>query len=139
MSELFATASSALSITAFAGQLIQSAVFLYDIISNIRDAPSIVRALGDELGILESLLAKIQKLFTCQNAELERALKHCEKHLNELLAFAKRLDPDQYSKKRRRLWAQFRIGIRLPDLTKHLGDLERSKLMLLQACANIAR
>ena len=139
MSELFAAASGALSITAFGGQLAQSAFFLYELISNIRDSPIMMRTLGDKLRILESLLVKIQKSFTGQSAELEQALKYCEKHLQELLAFVKRLDPDQYTRKGRKLWDQFWAGIKRSDLAKHLGDLERSKLMLLQACTNIAR
>ena len=139
MAELLGVASGALSIAGFAGQLTQSAAFLYDFISNIRDAPSTVRALGEELRVLESLLAKIQQSFTGQNADLEEALKHCEKQLNRLLEFVKRVDPDQHAKKRRRLWSQCKVAIKRSDLAKYLGNLNRSKSMLLQACANIAR
>jgi len=139
MAEAFGVASGALSIAGFAGQLAQSAAFLYDFFSDVRGAPNRVRALGEELRILESILANIQKSFTGQNADLEQALKHCEKRLNELLEFVKKVDPDQHAKKRRRLWSQFRVALKRSDLAKYLGDLDRSKSTLLQACANITR
>lgn len=139
MAEAFAFASGAFSVAGFAGQLAQGAAFLHDFISDVRNAPSRVRALGEELRILESILANIQKSSTGQNADLEHALKYCEKRLNELLEFVKKVDPDQYAKKRRRLWNQVKVALKRSDLTKYLEDLDRSKLMLLQACADRTR
>lgn len=98
-----------------------------------------MRALSEELRILKYLLAQVQKSFTGQNADLEQALKHCEKRLNELLEIMKKVDPDQHAKSRRRLWSQFRVAVKRSDLAKYLGDLDRSKSMLLQACAGIIR
>jgi len=139
MAEIFGVASGALSVAGLAGQLAQSAAFLYDFVSDIRGAPKRVRALGEELRILKSILGNIQKSYTVQNADLEHALKHCQKRLNELLRFVKKVDPDQHAKKRRKLWSQFRVALKSSDLAKYLGELDRSKSMLLQACANVLR
>ena len=139
MAEIFGIASGAMSVAGLAGQLAQGAAFLHNFISDVRNAPSRVRALGKELRILESILVNIQKSSTVQNADLEHALKYCEKCLNELLKFVTMVDPNQYAKKRRRLWSQFNVALKRSDLAKYLGDLDRSKLMLLQACAGMTR
>lgn len=93
MAEIFGVASASLSIVGFAGQLAQSAAFLYAFISDIKGAPEKVQALSAELWNLSSLLAGVQEAYTGQNTDLEQALKQCEQCLHKLLAFVKKVDP----------------------------------------------
>lgn len=51
MAEVFGVASGALSDAGFAGQLAQSAAFLYGFVGDIRKAPKTVRLAGEELRI----------------------------------------------------------------------------------------
>ena len=51
MAEVFGVASGALSVAGFAGQLAQSAAFLYGFVRDIRKAPKTVRLVGEELRI----------------------------------------------------------------------------------------
>lgn len=139
MAELFGVASGALSIAGVAGQLAQSAAFLYDFIRDIRGAPKLVQILGEELRILTSILTEIQRSCIDQNPSLENALQHCQDRLRGLLTFVKKVDPAQHAKKRRRLWSQFRAALKRSDLTRNLRELDRCKLMLLQACNNVLR
>lgn len=103
MAEVFGIASGAFSVAGFADQLAQSASFLYNFVKDVKNAPKMMRALTEELRILTSILLEIQKSYSTPSTDLCRALQHCGKHLNELVAFVKKLDPTQYAQKRQRL------------------------------------
>jgi Fungal N-terminal domain of STAND proteins len=139
MAEVFGIASSALSVAAFAGQLAQSANLLYNFVKDINNAPKIIQTISEELRILTFILLEIQKSYSISSADLYLSLQHCEKRLDELVVFVKKLDPTQYAQKRQRLWKQFQVALNRSDLTQYLQDLERCKLMLVQACGNITR
>jgi hypothetical protein len=139
MAEIFAVASGALSVAGFAGQLAQSAAFLHDFFKDIRNAPKTVQRISEELSILTSVLLEIQKSYNIPNAELRNSLQHCGKRLDEVVAFIKNIDPAQHAQKRRRLWSQCQVALKRSDLTKYLAELERCKLMLVQACNNVSR
>lgn len=139
MAELFGIATGAISVAGFAGQLAQSTAFLYGFISDIKGAPDKVRALSKELRILGSILANIRTPTSSQSDALEEALKYCESCLNKLLEFIKKIDPNQYEKRKKRLWAKFKVAMKKSDLTTYLGELQRAESMLQQACANVTR
>ena len=139
MAEVFAVASGALSVAGFAGQLAQSAAFLYDFFKDIKNAPKTVQRIGEELCILTSILLEIQKSYNIPDTDLRNSLQHCGKRLDEVLAFIKNIDPSQYAQKRRRLWSQCQVALKRSDLMKYLVELDRCKLMLVQACNNILR
>lgn len=139
MAEVFGIASGALSVAGFAGQLAQSTAFLHNFFKDIRNAPKTVQRIGEELCILTSILLEIQKSYNIPDADLRKSLQHCGKRLDEVLAFIKNIDPAQYAQKRRRLWSQCQVALKRSDLMKHLAELDRCKLMLVQACNNISR
>ena len=139
MAEIFGVASGVLSIAGFACQLAQSAAFLHDFFKDIRNAPKIVQRISEELYILTSILLEIQESYDIPDTGLRNSLQYCRKRLDEVLAFIKNIDPAQYAQKRRRLWSQCQVALKRSDLMKYLAELDRCKLMLVQACNNISR
>jgi hypothetical protein len=120
MAEVFGIASSALSVAAFAGQLAQSANFLYNFVKDIKNAPKIIRTISEELRILTFILLEIQKSYSNSSTDLYVSLQHCGKRLDELVTFVKKLDPTQYAQKRQRLWKQFQVALKRSDLRQYL-------------------
>lgn len=116
-----------------------AAAFLHKFIQDVEGAPELVQKLGEELRVLEKILAGIPVSSCDHGAELEQPLRYCENLLQELQAFAKTIDPNQYAKRRRRTWSQVKVALKHADLHKYLADIERSKSMLLQACNNLNR
>lgn len=139
MAETLGVVGSIVGVAGFAGQLVKSSKFLYDFFKGIRDAPDDVRKLLEELEILGSIFGNIQNSFTGHDLELEMALKYCEQRINELIRLIKASDPSKVPKKRQRLWKQFKIALNNSEIAKHVGNLERAKSMVMQACANITR
>lgn len=89
--------------------------------------------LGDELRIIRVVLKKVAALDIDRDACLEGPLKHCQSRIEGLLAFVQKADPEQYSKRRPRIWSQLKVVLSRTALQRWIAEMERSKSMLLQA------
>lgn len=139
MAEIFAVASGALSVAGFAGQLAQSATFLHGFVKDIKDAPEIVKRLGLELRLLTSILLDVQNSHGSSEGELRHALQYCGKRLDELILLVRKIDPAQYTQKRKRMWKHCQVALERSDLTNYLAELDHCKMMLIQACSTSFR
>ena len=135
MAEALGIAASVVSLVAFAGQLAQSATFLYTIFKDIQNAPADVNRLYNELQIVSSILTTIQRSSTTHGPDLQHALEHSNAVISDLLAMVRSLEQSDITKKRERLWNMFKMVLRRSELSTHLGALERCKSMLLQCCS----
>jgi hypothetical protein len=132
MAELFGVASGALSVVGFAGQLAQGSSYLHGVLRSIKHAPEEVNRLADELAVLGAVLAGIRNP---QNAiRLGQVLQHVSRQLGQLRAFLDKVQSGMQRSRKSRMWSRFRWVLRKEDVAKILGELERSKMMLLQAC-----
>ncbi|KAK3323211.1 hypothetical protein B0T19DRAFT_199633 [Cercophora scortea] len=138
MAEIFALATGAISVAGFAGQLARSAAFLQDFIRDIRHAPDDVRKLGEELKALQAILDNIHTSNPTPHADLELALEQNATRLKELTDVANAAKSRLQGKKPA-LCSQFRVALGRSDVSKYLGELERSKSLLVQACLNASR
>ena len=138
MAEILGIVSGSFSVVAFAGELAKSATFVHDFISNIKRGPDELYTIAQEIKTLQSIFTEIQNSGPVQNSQLQQALQHSEKRLTALVDFVKKLDDGSPTTKPK-LWSRFKVAAKQSDLTKYLGELERSKSILLQACHSVAR
>ncbi|KAK4458101.1 hypothetical protein QBC42DRAFT_300558 [Cladorrhinum samala] len=138
MAEILGIVSGSFSVVAFAGELAKSATFVHDFISNIKRGPDELYTIAQEIKTLQSIFTEIQNSGPVQNSQLQQALQHSEKRLTALVEFVKKLDDGSPTTKPK-LWSRFKVAAKQSDLTKYLGELERSKSILLQACHSVAR
>ena len=132
MAEILGITASVVSLATLA----EGAAFLYTFFRDIRDAPSNVKRLSDELRSITSILLTIQRSSTTtQNPELEEALKLSNAVINDISTILKPLQQSSSMKRRQKAWKRFRAVLKHSDLTDRFDALERCKSMLLQCCS----
>ncbi|CZR69818.1 uncharacterized protein PAC_19718 [Phialocephala subalpina] len=139
MAEAVGLVGSIVGIVGFAGQLAQGSNFLFDFFKDLTDAPNDVRKLLEELKFLESLITSIQSSFSGHDQDLEQALKVCCTCIGELVDLIKANEPADNLRQRQKAWKQFSVALKRTKFSKHLGNLERAKLMLLLSWMKIMR
>lgn len=139
MADALGVASGVISMVGFVGQLAQGSAFLHGFFKDLRDAPQAIGRISEELLILTALLKEVQSAYASEAPDMALELKFCAKTIHELTEVVRKLELPPNTAKATRRWKQFRAALTEPEISKHLGSLERAKSMLLQCCSNATR
>ncbi|KAM7183146.1 hypothetical protein V8F33_013776 [Rhypophila sp. PSN 637] len=132
MAELLGVAASAVSLVAFAGQLLKSAIVLHSFFKNIQDAPSHVQRLSDELDAIIPILTKVKSSSRDDDPDLERVLGLIQSTIENISKTVISLLLSPAESKTRRTWNNVKAVFKNAGISTLFNELETCKSMLLQ-------
>lgn len=129
-------ASAAVSFAGFAGQALKGTQALCSFISDIRDAPSKIQHLGDELNTLKKSIEDIRTGHTTSTSihpALHDAAQLCDDVIRPLHARIERYSGSLASGRIKRRWAQVESAFRGSKIDKMTADVQRARMALVDA------
>ncbi|TPX13832.1 uncharacterized protein E0L32_005776 [Thyridium curvatum] len=129
-------ASAAVSFAGFAGQALKGTQALCSFISDIRDAPSKIQRLGDELNTLRKSIEDIRTGHTTSTSihpALNDAAQLCDDVIGPLHARIERYSGSLASGRIKRRWAQVESAFRGSKIDKMTADVQRARMALVDA------
>lgn len=135
MAEVLGIIASGVSIASIAIQIVGSVQQILDFWSSIRDAPTDIQDLLEEVQLLASLLLELDDndndySGSSRQPAATKAAQYCKNAANSIDAVIKDLAEGFAMSKGRRRWTAVKAVLKEKKMTKSLQRLERAKMML---------
>ena len=137
-------ASSVVAFVGFAGQLLQGVSFIYDFLSDIRDAPEDIKHLNTRLALLRSILQNmiVHSQAVCASSAMfgvvQEAMELVHKQINDLRDLIKDCSPSRSGQKAV-IWSNLSIAFRKNNIAKCITNLDQAKDLLQMAQMSLNR
>jgi hypothetical protein len=134
--EALAGAGSIIGVVSLTIQLCHNVKRLREFCSKVKDAPGYVRALHDELGLLEKLLERLRRREERHGVDPlgTEALQRVHIEIQKILAIFVKHEPNFDSQAyTRRVWAGISIALSKNEVKELHGSLEAAKTTLIMA------
>lgn len=127
-----------IGIVSLVGQLLQGLKSLRTFFGDIKDAPSDVQTLTQELSSTEAVLNKTHDQLNNNNPDnrntlLETAVRNCAEQVSKLEDLTRPLQVKQRDGQIKRIWKQIATAFKKEDLQKHIAMLSRARLDIIAA------
>jgi hypothetical protein len=132
MAEALGVAGSVVSFVGLAGQVAQGINYLYNFFNTMKDAPSDVKSLAEELKVLGTILDEVDR-DRLDSAPVGAALQRCKDVIEELEDLIRKSNLTTEQSRTRKIWSQMSAAFRNEKFRKYTEQLERAKSMLLHA------
>ena len=135
MAEVLGIIASGVSIASIATQIVGSVQQILDFWSSIRDAPTDIQDLLEEVQLLANLLLELDDndndhSGSSRQPTATKAAQYCKNAANSIDAVIKDLADGFAMSKGRRRWTAVKAVLKEKKMAKSLQRLERAKMML---------
>ncbi len=128
-------AGSIVSLVAIAGQLIQSTKSLYEFWSSVKEIPTRLQWLREDLKVIQGIIEQISVQSSSARGTTVacHALQNCAIHLNNLKVLVAPLQRRSTKSRKKEIWKSVKAAFNAEKIKLYRENLEAAKLTLVLA------